>query len=164
MKELLAGEQLLDARIEQISRTLWDRYKLPISDLPALTHKPKHPILLCHGIGGSKPFIPYFHSIAEDLIELGCKAERIQVEKYSSIETRAKSLQKRIDLYLTNNPDVKKVNLIAHSMGGLDCRYYISKLGGYRYTASLTTIGTPHRGSSWADLLVILFFLKEIVF
>ena len=39
-------------------------------------------------------------------------------------------------------------------MGGLDCRYYISSLGGHRYTASLTTVGTPHYGSPWADLLL----------
>jgi len=55
-----------------------------------------------------------------------------------------------------------KFHLIAHSMGGLDCRYLISHLqpsdenrkgskGNGCRVASLTTIGTPHRGSPFAD-------------
>jgi len=36
-------------------------------------------------------------------------------------------------------------------MGGLDARYYISKMGGDAHVASLTTLSTPHRGSAWAD-------------
>ena len=43
------------------------------------------------------------------------------------------------------------VNLIAHSMGGLDARYLISRLGMADQVRSLTTISTPHRGSFMAD-------------
>lgn len=47
------------------------------------------------------------------------------------------------------------VNIIAHSMGGLDARYMISRLRprGIK-VASLVTIATPHRGSPFADYLV----------
>ena len=38
-----------------------------------------------------------------------------------------------------------KVNIIAHSKGGLDCRYAIFELGIASCVASLTTITTPHR-------------------
>jgi triacylglycerol lipase len=44
-----------------------------------------------------------------------------------------------------------RVNVIAHSMGGLDARYAISRLGLDARVASLTTIGTPHRGTPIAD-------------
>jgi len=44
------------------------------------------------------------------------------------------------------------VNLIAHSMGGLDARYAICRLGLADRVASLTTIGTPHLGTPLADL------------
>jgi triacylglycerol lipase len=44
------------------------------------------------------------------------------------------------------------VNIIAHSMGGLDARYAIAKLGIASKVASLTTIGTPHRGTPLADV------------
>jgi triacylglycerol esterase/lipase EstA (alpha/beta hydrolase family) len=52
---------------------------------------------------------------------------------------------------------VKKVHLIAHSMGGLDARYMISVLGGHKYVYSLTTISTPHHGSCAAS-----FMLKHV--
>jgi len=42
-------------------------------------------------------------------------------------------------------------HLVAHSMGGVDARYYITHLGGHEKTASLTTLATPHRGSTAAD-------------
>ena len=47
-----------------------------------------------------------------------------------------------------------KLNIIAHSKGGLDCRYAISKCGAEPYVASLTTINTPHRGCLFADYLL----------
>lgn len=58
-----------------------------------------------------------------------------------------------------------KFHLIAHSMGGLDCRYLIASLdrrGAYesdpqlarKRIASLTTIGSPHRGSPIADMVL----------
>jgi triacylglycerol lipase len=44
------------------------------------------------------------------------------------------------------------VNFVAHSMGGLDCRYLISTIKPTSYQPlSLTTIGTPHRGSPFMD-------------
>ena len=39
----------------------------------------------------------------------------------------------------------EKVNIIAHSKGGLDARYMISKLNMGEYVASLTMISSPHR-------------------
>eukprot|EP01119_Soliformovum_irregulare_P019046 TRINITY_DN5960_c0_g1_i2.p2 TRINITY_DN5960_c0_g1~~TRINITY_DN5960_c0_g1_i2.p2 ORF type:complete len:161 (-),score=35.55 TRINITY_DN5960_c0_g1_i2:92-574(-) len=57
--------------------------------------------------------------------------------------------------------DAKKVHLIAHSMGGLDARYYISMLGGNEHVYSLTTLSTPHRGSPNADYAVERY-LKEL--
>jgi Lecithin:cholesterol acyltransferase len=40
-----------------------------------------------------------------------------------------------------------KLILIAHSMGGLVCRYFLENLEGWRRTKALFTIGTPFRGS-----------------
>ena len=44
-----------------------------------------------------------------------------------------------------------KVLIFAHSMGGLDARYMIAKLGMADRVAALLTISTPHRGSPYAD-------------
>lgn len=43
------------------------------------------------------------------------------------------------------------IDLIAHSMGGLDCRYLIHNLDPQQRVRSLTTIATPHRGSPLAQ-------------
>lgn len=40
-----------------------------------------------------------------------------------------------------------KVILIAHSMGGLVCRYYLEHLGGGEYCKALFSLGTSYRGS-----------------
>lgn len=42
------------------------------------------------------------------------------------------------------------MNVIAHSMGGLDIRYAVSKLGLNDCVASVTTVSSPHRGSALA--------------
>lgn len=45
-----------------------------------------------------------------------------------------------------------EVNFVAHSMGGLDCRHLISQIQPTTYRPiSLTTLSTPHRGSSFMD-------------
>jgi triacylglycerol lipase len=66
-----------------------------------------------------------------------------------SVKERAEQMH----AYLNDNlPKGTGVNFVAHSMGGLDCRYLISNLKPTSYTPlSLTTIGTPHRGSPFMD-------------
>jgi triacylglycerol esterase/lipase EstA (alpha/beta hydrolase family) len=45
-----------------------------------------------------------------------------------------------------------EVNFLAHSMGGLDCRHLITHISPQQYRPiSLTTLSTPHRGSSFMD-------------
>src|SRR5262245_38269001 len=45
-----------------------------------------------------------------------------------------------------------EINFLAHSMGGLDCRHLITHMKPTHYRPiSLTTLSTPHRGSSFMD-------------
>lgn len=65
-----------------------------------------------------------------------------------SIEERAAKLSEDI----AAKAHGKSVNIIAHSMGGLDARYMVSRLRPNNVDVlSLTTIATPHRGSAFAD-------------
>jgi triacylglycerol lipase len=75
------------------------------------------------------------------------------VKVYQTRVPPASSVAKRAAVLADAIRDVpeRKVNIIAHSMGGLDARYAIGKLHVAGRVASLTTIGTPHRGTPVAD-------------
>ena len=64
----------------------------------------------------------------------------------ASIEENALYLARAID-EVTANPDVDKVILIAHSMGGIISRAYIERNGLYQNDVdTLITLGSPHTG------------------
>jgi len=122
----------------------------------------QRPIVLVHGIFGFNQLMlrgaklaDYFRLIPDALRAAGHIVPRPpQLNLSGSIAKRAQDLKN----YLTDpaNTEVagKQVHIIAHSMGGLDARYMISKLGMADRVASLTTVGTPHHGSPIADLVV----------
>ena len=70
-----------------------------------------------------------------------------------SVKESARELTARIKL-IVERSECEKVNIIAHSKGGLDCRYAISEFGLAPYVASVTTINTPHRGCLFAEKLL----------
>jgi triacylglycerol lipase len=71
-------------------------------------------------------------------------------EALGTIEYNARDIQKKI-IQVLKETGAEKVNIIAHSKGGLDARYAISKLDLHNYVASLTTISTPHWGCKFVD-------------
>jgi triacylglycerol esterase/lipase EstA (alpha/beta hydrolase family) len=77
-----------------------------------------------------------------------------------SIEARGATLKDAIEGILKQCQPGTKVHLIAHSRGGMDARWVIAQPGMADKIASLTTIGTAHRGTtfmSWAYGLLPLF-------
>ena len=66
------------------------------------------------------------------------------------LQLRSGQLKQRVEEALVQT-GASKVHIIAHSMGGLDSRRMIVDLGMADKVASLTTIGTPHRGTILAD-------------
>lgn len=62
----------------------------------------------------------------------------------------ARKLQRATKTWLDRRRETHpeaKIVFVAHSMGGLICRYFIEVLGGFRDTRALITFGTPYRGS-----------------
>ena len=113
---------------------------------------PHHPVVLVHGLFGFDELRwglrqPYFRGVAELMRAVGAQVHRPPVGPVSTIATRAAQLA----AYVTALPP-GRVNLIAHSMGGLDARYAIAHLGLDARVGALITIGTPHRGTPLADL------------
>jgi pimeloyl-ACP methyl ester carboxylesterase len=43
--------------------------------------------------------------------------------------------------------DAERVDIVAHSLGGVVARYYIERLGGATRVGRLITIGSPHKGT-----------------
>ena len=115
----------------------------------------KYPVLLCHGYGGfSTIFSPSpMHKPCMRLRGYGIQAFAPNIVPYATIETRAEQWAEII-MVLREKHGYDKMNVVAHSMGGLDMRYAISQLGMGDSVASLTTIATPHRGTSLADLVL----------
>jgi pimeloyl-ACP methyl ester carboxylesterase len=46
-----------------------------------------------------------------------------------------------------------QVHVVGHSLGGLISRHYVQRQGGDARVASLITLGTPHSGSRWAQVI-----------
>ncbi|KAI9294027.1 alpha/beta-hydrolase [Neoconidiobolus thromboides FSU 785] len=81
---------------------------------------------------------------------MGSKVIVVKVSSTGSIAERAQQLHELLNKTLPG----QQVNLLGHSMGGLDGRYLISRIPNEdkKYKVkSLTTISTPHRGSSFMD-------------
>jgi triacylglycerol lipase len=90
-----------------------------------------------------------FSPLREFLRERGFRAFFPQVAPTSGVVARAQQLRQQV-LRWTDEP----VNVIAHSMGGLDARYLITHLGLADRVRSLTTIATPHRGTYLAEWFI----------
>jgi len=114
----------------------------------------KYPLILVHGIGFRDiKYINYWGRIPKELISNGAVVYYGNQEAWGTVEMNAKQVMEKIfEVLKTHN--CEKVNIIAHSKGGLDSRYLISKLGMGDYVASLTTISSPHRGAKLVDLLI----------
>jgi triacylglycerol lipase len=116
----------------------------------------KFPIVLVHGFMASPTsFWGSFFKVPETLRADGHTVFVPTLPPFDSVEVRAESLARQLEDIL-HESGASKVNLLAHSMGGLDCRDVITRLGFGDRVASLTTISTPHGGSAVADVILHL--------
>ena len=125
-----------------------------MTDFPRERYPLKYPVLMVHGMGYRDEKQPgYWGRIPDSLEALGCKIYYGHQDSAATAESNGRMLQKRINEVLAET-GAEKVNVIAHSKGGLDSRYAISSLGMGDKIASLTTMSTPHNGSKTVDLLL----------
>lgn len=107
----------------------------------------KYPIILAHGLVAKQlKIINAFGRIEKELTDAGYTVYVADTDGFGSIETNAEQLKKFTERVL-EECKCDKVNIIAHSKGGLDSKYMITKLGMEDNVASLTTLCTPHKGS-----------------
>ena len=117
----------------------------------------KYPILLVHGVFfRDSERLNYWGRIPAELKKNGATIFYGEHNSAAAVNDSALELEKRIE-EIVQETGCEKINIIAHSKGGLDSRAAIALTGAGKYVASLTTINTPHRGCEFADYL-----LKEI--
>jgi triacylglycerol lipase len=92
----------------------------------------------------------YFRGIASYLQNNGFEVYKTGVRFAANVEDRARDLRLEVERILQQSA-AEKVHIVGHSMGGLDARHMIVDEGMANRVASLTTIGTPHLGTSFAD-------------
>lgn len=156
------GHLNLEENVSNLDPRLQDLGVIIRDDFAILREKydaPKYPVVLAHGLlgfdelrlaGKYLPGVQYWRGIREALQHAGVEVITTSVPTTGSISERAEALHEQI----RDKARGKDVNIVAHSMGGLDSRWLISRIQPPEFKIkSLTTIATPHRGSSAADML-----------
>lgn len=150
-----------------------------------MNKKIQYPIVLAHGIARfdylthsilkkinlffckrsfSFDNLHYFRGISSFLRKNGYMTYNTSVTFAADVRTRAADLREEIARILDQSGS-KKVHIIAHSMGGLDARCMIGNFEDMAdKVATLTTIGTPHLGTIFADWGIQNGFDKFIKF
>lgn len=120
---------------------------------------PRNSLVLAHGLMGFDelrlagrwlPGVQYWRGIKEAMLQHDIEVITTSVPTTGSIQERAEALHAEIKTKAAG----RSVNIIAHSMGGLDARFLISRIQPQEFgVKSLTTVATPHRGSCVADMV-----------
>jgi triacylglycerol lipase len=144
---------LLSCSPPSFSDHMVDTQPLPTPKIEKSCQTSPYPVVLVHGMGGFDKLngLDYFFGVSEDLRQQGVQVYTAELSPYQSTTVRGRELAQRIDQVLAESKACK-LNLIAHSQGGLDARYAIGSLGYGDRIASVVSISTPHRGSAVADV------------
>ncbi len=131
-----------------------ERHRLNTQRKEQQVCKTKYPLLLVHGVCfRDSPILNYWGRIPGELERNGATIFYGKHESADAIANSALELEARIR-YIVARTGCEKVNIIAHSKGGLDCRYAIANSDIGKHVSSLTTVNTPHRGCFYADYLL----------
>jgi triacylglycerol lipase len=119
--------------------------------------KTKYPIVLAHGLAGFDDLfgvLDYWFDIEDELEDGGANVFVTSVAPLNTPQARGEQLIDQIETIVAITGKAK-VNLIGHSQGGLDVRYVAAVRPDL--VASVTTVGSPHKGADLADFLVANF-------
>ena len=121
----------------------------------------RYPVFLIHGTGyRDKVKLGYWGRIPKLLESHGIEILHSDQDTWGTIERNAGTLGKQLHDFVQET-GCGKVNIFAHSKGGLDTRYMATVLKYSPLIASITTISTPHHGSKTID--VVFKFPKVLI-
>ena len=113
------------------------------------------PIVFMHGFGASGSV---FNSTVDKFKADGWTDSPLVTWTYDSNQSNAaiaQLLATKIDSLLAAT-GAKKVDIIAHSMGGLSSRYYTKNLGGADKVDAFVALATPNHGTTVANICPII--------
>lgn len=157
----LAAEAPIDGDSQAASCHLYGIDCVRSIQTPPTRTPARFPVVLVNGIDTS-PLFRWSARIQDELRAQGNTVFLATLTPYQATQKRATMLAARIDDVLRQT-GAPKVNLVCHSLGGLDCRYVASAgglaadqgLDASAYAtkiASVTTVGTAHHGTRVADV------------
>ncbi|RRJ28020.1 lipase family alpha/beta hydrolase [Halocatena pleomorpha] len=119
----------------------------------------RSPVLMVHGFLDSRR-TPWWDITTHRLQEIGYTDDELYLLRLGALGTTvdsptvyAEEVTAKLQSMSTDHGS--DVDIIAHSMGGLDSRWAIEKMGADQYVDSLITLGTPHQGTYVAYLAYI---------
>ena len=125
-----------------------------------------NPVLLLHGFFTSRrTFDVLERRLRRDgygvfTLDLGGLAGALNTR---GIDDLADYVRAKIERIYARNPGLGPLTVVGHSKGGLIAAYYVKKLGGWRRTQAVVTLGTPHNGTPVAYLgLPVGFFARSL--
>ncbi|MDY6780326.1 MAG: hypothetical protein SV760_07240 [Halobacteria archaeon] len=109
------------------------------------------PLLFIHGYM-DVCYTPWWNSLEKSLDTLGFDTDRIRRVNLGKLPGTTVGSPRRYAEKVREEvermyDDHGEVSIVAHSMGGISSRLYLEKMGGNELVNSLTTLGTPHRGT-----------------
>ena len=116
--------------------------------------KTRYPLLLVHGFAMKDTFFMRSFGRIDRILRIqGHQVFTSKIDAVGNVESNAQQLKEEIDRICAET-GAEKVNIIAHSKGGLDAKYMIQHLGMADRVASLTTLCTPFKGSPIASFIL----------
>lgn len=131
-----------------------EKWELNAARVESELCKTRYPLLLVHGVFfRDYRYLNYWGRVPRELQKNGATIYYGEQQSADTVDDCGAELAERIRRIVSES-GCEKVNIIAHSKGGLDSRAAISHFGAAKYVATLTTINTPHRGCIFAEYLL----------
>ncbi len=139
-----------------VREAVFEKRKLKLDSRRAAEHVcgTKYPLLMVHGVFFRDfKYFNYWGRVPAELEKNGAVIYYGNHQSAASVDNSAEELAKRIR-QIVNETGCGKLNIIAHSKGGLDIKTAVSQCGVADMVASVTTVNTPHRGCEFAEYLM----------
>lgn len=109
------------------------------------------PILFVHGWAENESL---WRTMISNFERAGWTRAELNNWRYSTSQsnvTTAREVRAKVEEILTRT-GAAKVDIVSHSMGGLNTRYYVKNLGGTEKVDDWVSLGGPNHGTSTANL------------